>query len=91
MSDQPYSSNQVIELTGITARQLQWWDERGLVVPRKEGHRRQYSLDDVAEIAVICDLRRRGFSVHQLHVLLQTLKEQFRTEIANWVRKQSKS
>src|SRR4051812_15208172 len=75
--DQPYSSNQVIGLTGITARQLQWWDERGLVVPRKEGHRRLYSLDDVAEIAVICDLRRRGFSLQRVRRVVRFVQKEF--------------
>ena len=75
--DQPYSSNQVIALTGITARQLQWWDERGLVVPRKEGHRRLYSLDDVAEIAVICDLRHRGFSLQRVRKVVKFLQKEF--------------
>ncbi|HEY5161653.1 MAG TPA: MerR family transcriptional regulator [Terriglobales bacterium] len=75
--DQPYTSNQVIELTGITARQLQWWDERGLVVPRKQGHRRLYSLDDIAEIAVICDLRRRGFSLQRVRKVVRFLQKEF--------------
>jgi DNA-binding transcriptional MerR regulator len=26
-----FTSSNVIALTGITARQLQWWDERGIV------------------------------------------------------------
>ncbi len=77
MTDQTYSSNQVIELTGITARQLQWWDERGLVVPRKEGHRRLYSLDDVAEMAVICDLRRRGFSLQRVRKVVKFIQKEF--------------
>ncbi len=76
--DQPtYSSNQVIALTGITARQLQWWDERGLVVPRKEGHRRLYSLDDAAEIAILCDLRRRGFSLQRVRKVVKFLQKEF--------------
>ena len=75
--DQSYTSNQVIELTGITARQLQWWDERGLVVPRKQGHRRLYSLDDIAEIAVICDLRRRGFSLQRVRKVVRFLQKEF--------------
>ena len=28
-----FSSRDVIALTGVTARQLQWWDERGVVKP----------------------------------------------------------
>ncbi len=64
-------------LTGITARQLQWWDERGLVVPLKQGHRRLYSLDDVAEVAVICDLRRRGFSLQRVRKVIRFLQREF--------------
>ena len=64
-------------LTGISARQLQWWDERGLVVPRKEGHRRLYSLDDAAEVAVICDLRRRGFSLQRVRKVIKFLQKEF--------------
>ena len=64
-------------LTGITARQLQWWDERGLVVPLKQGHRRRYSLDDLAEVAVICDLRRRGFSLQRVRLVIRFLQKEF--------------
>jgi hypothetical protein len=39
-----FTSQQVIALTGITPRQLQWWDERGVVKPEREGHRRLYSM-----------------------------------------------
>src|ERR1700679_3606803 len=58
-----FRSQQVIALTGITARQLQWWDERGVVKPQREGHRRLYSMQNLTEIAVICELRRKGFSL----------------------------
>ena len=75
--DQRLSSKQVIEYTGISARQLQWWDERGLVVPRKQGHRRLYSLDDVVEIAVICGLRSRGFSLQRVRKVVKFLQKEF--------------
>ena len=68
-----YTSAEVIGLTGISARQLQWWDERKVVVPAREGHRRLYSLDDVTEIAVICDLRRRGFSLQRVRKVIRLL------------------
>ena len=75
--EQRFTSNEVMALTGLTARQLQWWDERGLVVPLKQGHRRLYSLDDVAEVAVICDLRRRGFSLQRVRVVIRFLQKEF--------------
>ena len=31
------------------------------MVPSRDGHKRVYSLDDLAEVAVICELRERGF------------------------------
>jgi len=60
-----FSSHEVIALTGITARQLQWWDERGVVKPQRQGHRRLYSMENLTEIAVICELRRKGFSLRE--------------------------
>ena len=71
-----FTSNQVIELTGITARQLQWWDERGIVVPSREGHKRIYSLDDLAEVAVICDLRQRGFPLQKIRLVIRFLQKE---------------
>ncbi len=50
-----FTSHDVIRLTGITARQLQWWDEKRIVVPARRGHRRIYSFADVTEVAVICE------------------------------------
>ena len=52
-----FTSQQVIALTGITPRQLQWWDERGVVKPDREGHRRLYSLNHLTEVAVIFSLQ----------------------------------
>jgi len=73
---QTFTSNQVIALTGITPRQLQWWDERGIVIPAREGHKRIYSLDDVAEVAVICELRERGFSLQKIRLVIRFLQKQ---------------
>jgi DNA-binding transcriptional MerR regulator len=67
----------VIERTGITPRQLQWWDERGVVVPRREGHRRLYSPQALAEIAVICELRRRGISLQKVRKVVRLLQKEF--------------
>lgn len=74
--DQRLTSNQVVQFTGISARQLQWWDERGLVVPVREGRRRLYSFDDLAEVAVICDLRRRGFSLQRVRKVMRFLQRE---------------
>ncbi|MGA2989281.1 MAG: MerR family transcriptional regulator [Candidatus Korobacteraceae bacterium] len=71
------TSAQVVALTGITPRQLQWWDERGIVMPHRQGHRRLYSREDVAEIAVICELRQRGFSLQRVRRVIHFLQQEF--------------
>ncbi len=73
---QTFTSNEVVATTGITLRQLQWWDERGIVTPLHEGHKRIYSLDDLAEVAVICDLRRRGFSLQKIRAVIRFLQKE---------------
>ena len=61
-----FTSAQVVKFTGITPRQLQWWDERGIVQPLREGRCRMYSFDDLTEVAVICALRRKGFPLQRV-------------------------
>jgi DNA-binding transcriptional MerR regulator len=80
-----FTSRDVVELTGITPRQLQWWDERGVVVPAREGHRRLYSMEDLAEIAVICQLRRKGFSLQRVRQVIRFLQREFGKRLAETV------
>jgi DNA-binding transcriptional MerR regulator len=80
-----FTSREVVELTGITPRQLQWWDERGIVVPCRDGRRRLYSLKDLSEIAVICELRERGFSLQRMRKVVQFLQNEFGKRLAETV------
>ena len=80
-----FSSQDVIRLTGITARQLQWWDERGIVVPARHGHRRVYSFEDLTEVAVICELRRKGFSLQRMRKVVRFLQREFSQRLAETV------
>src|SRR3954467_9194533 len=74
---QGYTSNEVIGLTGITARQLQWWDERGVVRPERQGRNRFYSMADLAEVTVICELRDKGFSLQRIRKIMRFLQREF--------------
>jgi DNA-binding transcriptional MerR regulator len=76
MSEQ-FTSQDVMALTGITARQLQWWDERGVVKPERQGHRRVYSMQKVLEMAVISELRRKGFSLQGVRKVMRFLQREF--------------
>ncbi len=80
-----FTSAEVVKLTGITPRQLQWWDERGIVVPRREGRRRLYSTDDIAEVAVICALRRKGFPLQRVRHIMRFLQKELGRRLADAV------
>ena len=80
-----FTSQDVVRLTGITARQLQWWDERGIVVPARQGHRRVYSFEDLTEVAVICELRRKGFSLQRMRKVVRFLQKEFSKRLAETV------
>src|SRR5207237_9401398 len=81
-----FTSQQLIALTGITPRQLQWWDERGVVKPEREGHRRLYSMGDLAEVAVICELRRRGFPLPRVRKVMHLVQRECGKRVAATVR-----
>jgi DNA-binding transcriptional MerR regulator len=80
-----FTSSQVSERTGLTPRQLQWWDEQGIIVPARQGHRRLYSPKDLAELAILCDLRRRGFSLQRIRKMLSLLRREFGHRLADLV------
>jgi DNA-binding transcriptional MerR regulator len=84
-----FTSNDVIALTGITPRQLQWWDERGIVVPRRDGHRRVYSLEDLAELAVIVQLRERGFPLQRVRKIIRFLQKELGKRLLEAVTEES--
>jgi DNA-binding transcriptional MerR regulator len=80
-----FTSREVVAVTGISPRQLQWWDERGLVVPARDGRRRLYSIEDLSEVAVICELRQRGFSLQRVRKVVRFLKREFGKRLAETV------
>lgn len=71
-----YASSDVARLGGVSLRQLQWWDERKVVSPRHEGHKRVYSAEEVVEITVIAELRRKGFSLQKIRRVLRFLQRE---------------
>jgi DNA-binding transcriptional MerR regulator len=80
-----YSAREVAALTGLTARQLQWWDSRRLFSSAIASKRtaaggfteRRYTPVDLLELMVLADLRRHGLSVGRIRQLLETLRRRF--------------
>src|SRR5215471_13480967 len=73
--EQGYNSSDVSRICGVSLRQLQWWDERNVVSPRQDGHKRIYMPEEVVEISVIAELRRKGFSLQKIRRVLRFLQK----------------
>src|SRR6195256_2364477 len=71
-----FASSDVSRIAQVSLRQLQWWDERKVVSPRHEGHKRVYQSDEVIEITVIAELRRKGFSLQKIRRVLRFLQKE---------------
>src|SRR3954463_6444520 len=71
-----YNSTDVAKIAQVSLRQLQWWDERKVVSPRHEGHKRGYTPEEVVEITVIAELRRKGFSLQKIRRVLRFLQRE---------------
>ena len=84
-----YSSREVAQLTGLTARQLQWWDKARLfpsAIPSQRTEaggftERRYTPIELLELMVLADLRRKGFTVARIRKLLQVLRTRFKTRL----------
>lgn len=48
---------------GITHRALRFYEQRGLVSPKREGRRRRYTADNVERLETIVKLKGLGFSL----------------------------
>ena len=68
-----FGSLEVSEITGVSLRQLQWWDERGVVSPVQRGHKRIYRFNEVIEVGLITELRKKGISLQKIRKVLRFL------------------
>jgi DNA-binding transcriptional MerR regulator len=90
VSDQDrYTSGEVARIAGVSLRQLQWWDERNVVSPRQEGHRRVYLQQEVVEVSVIAELRRKGFSLQKIRRVLRFLQKEMGKRLSDAISAQN--
>jgi DNA-binding transcriptional MerR regulator len=84
-----FASSDVAKIARISLRQLQWWDERKVVSPEHRGHRRAYSPEEVVEITVIAELRRKGFSLQKIRRVLRYLQREMGRRLSDVLAPQS--
>ena len=71
-----YTAAQVRNITCVSVRQLQWWDERGILSPAKEDHRRLYESQQVFTALLFRELRERGFTLCRVRKIWQSARRQ---------------
>ncbi len=72
----------VRRIAGVSQRQLDYWDERGLVTASKTTHRgkgieRRYSYTDLIKVRVIKELRQTGLSLQKIQKALRALHKRY--------------
>jgi len=79
---QAYASAEVARIARVSLRQLQWWDERRVVSPGQDNHKRLYQPDQAIEVSVIAELRRKGFSLQTIRRVLRFLEKGLRKRLS---------
>lgn len=68
----------VMKLTGLTARQIRYYEEYELVEPeRTDTNRRMYSLNDVDRLLDIMDLLDDGYNLSEIKDKLDSPQEPY--------------
>jgi DNA-binding transcriptional MerR regulator/uncharacterized protein (DUF433 family) len=75
-----FTSERVRALTGLSPRQLQYWDEQGFLSPslrrkRGKGRRRLYDFRDLVSLRVAADLRKQGISLQLIRRAVAHLRD----------------
>ena len=63
MPNQTYTISELAKEFGITTRTMRFYEEKGLVSPRREGQKRLYSAADRVRIKLILRGKRIGMSL----------------------------
>ena len=73
------TAKQLSALTGVSLRQLQWWDEQGIVSPRIIRHRRTYCPAEIRTVQIIKRFLDHGMSQNATRKIARKARE-----IAEW-------
>jgi DNA-binding transcriptional MerR regulator len=63
----------VVRLSGITERQLQWWDEHHIVPVNQQGHLRIYTRPDAFRILLVAEMRRKQVPFRRIRGALRLI------------------
>jgi DNA-binding transcriptional MerR regulator len=70
-----YSISQLCREFGCTTRALRFYEEQGLLFPRRDGQQRVYSYKDRARLKLVVGGRAVGLSIAEIRHLLETYED----------------
>lgn len=73
-----YSTAEVAQCTGFSARQLSYWAQQGLVTPIQpacgRGSSRKYGFDDIVQLRFVRRLKQKRWSTQKIRAAMVTLR-----------------
>ena len=69
-----YSTREVMQKAKVSARELQWWDEQGVLpsVIVQSKHSRQFTPLQLVQMAIVKEMRRHGIALSKIRYALRT-------------------
>ena len=62
----PFTIGELAAAFALTARSIRFYEDQGLLAPRREAGQRVYSLRDRGRLSLICRGKRLGFSISEI-------------------------
>jgi len=80
MAQDVFTTMEIVEITGFTERQLGYWDQQGIIKPSIQqasgsGSRRLYSVDDLLQLNIVRQLKKRGWSTQKIREAIRRLRD----------------
>lgn len=73
MIDLRFSTSDLCRIALVTARQLQWWDEQGILIPEQESGKRLYSPHLAMCAMLYRELEERGLKLQAFRRVIRAI------------------
>jgi DNA-binding transcriptional MerR regulator len=86
---EPFKKGQMAEITGLSARQIQFYTENvgvqpDLKMPKKKGSDREYSRENAIEFLIIKELKEQSISLAAIKRIIKIIREEGKARSQRW-------
>ncbi|SRR6266702_379723 len=80
VTERPYTTAEVAQMSGFSVRQIGYWAQQGIIVPSVQpshgsGTRRRYSFDDLLQLRFVRQLMNHGWSLQKIREAITRLRD----------------